>query len=98
MTKVHDTLVAARALIADPERWTQGAWARDEEGGPVGTLSPAAVCFCAQGALVHVSRSGHERALEALSVAAGRRPTVVNDFDGHAAVLEMYDRAIEATA
>ena len=34
----------------DPQRWTQGAYARSEEGFGVSPTSPSAVCFCLMGA------------------------------------------------
>jgi len=48
-----DVLIAARALIADPAHWTQGAYARqtDQFGDFAEVLSPDAKCFCALGAL-----------------------------------------------
>ena len=51
-------LVAARAIIADPARWTAGAFARtDEVSNPreVDPCDPAATCFCALGALIRVN-------------------------------------------
>ncbi len=47
----RDVLLAARALIEDPEHWTTGTFARDSQGGdPVEPYSPKATCFCAAGA------------------------------------------------
>lgn len=53
MTPRVDVLIAARALIADPQNWTQGAYARqtDQFGDYAEVLSPDAKCFCALGAL-----------------------------------------------
>lgn len=50
-----EILVAARALISDPESWTQYYFARDGYGREVLSRSNAAVCYCAQGAVI---RSG----------------------------------------
>ena len=47
----RDLLVEARALIARPEAWTQGAAARDADGEPVGVEHEDAVSWCATGAL-----------------------------------------------
>ncbi len=41
----------ARALIATPETWTQGEFARDTCGERVSWRSPQAVRFCVWGAL-----------------------------------------------
>lgn len=54
---VLDALKKARALISNRERWTQGAFARDEYGAPVGTIDEYAVCWCAHGAVRRVSPS-----------------------------------------
>jgi hypothetical protein len=49
--KISETLTAARAIIADPAKWTQGTHARDASGNPVRIDSKSATCFCADGAL-----------------------------------------------
>lgn len=49
--KISETLTAARAIIADPAKWTQGTHARDASGEPVQINDSRAVCFCADGAL-----------------------------------------------
>ena len=46
---------SARALIATPEAWTQGEFARDAYGEPVSWRSPRAVQFCLWGALNRVA-------------------------------------------
>ncbi|WP_439357876.1 DUF6197 family protein [Bradyrhizobium sp. DASA03007] len=51
MTKISELLAAARAKIADPTNWTQGAHARDRSGNAVMITSESAVCFCADGAI-----------------------------------------------
>jgi hypothetical protein len=48
---IHDTLVAARALIDTPETWAQGTYARDSLGNGVSTMAPEACCRCAEGAV-----------------------------------------------
>ena len=42
----------AIALIADPEHWTTGEYARDAAGEPCGPIGPGAVQRCASGALI----------------------------------------------
>jgi hypothetical protein len=49
--KISETLTAARAIIADPAKWTQGAVARDAAGRSLTLHSTDAVCYCADGAL-----------------------------------------------
>lgn len=57
MTPRVEVLIAARALIADPKNWTQGAYARqtDQFGDYAEVLSPDAKCFCALGALARAA-------------------------------------------
>ena len=45
----------ARALIATPQMWTQGEFARDAHGEPVNWRSPKAVQFCLWRALNRVA-------------------------------------------
>lgn len=44
-----------RDLLADPSKWTQGAYARDAEGNKIRFRSgrDSAVCWCLQGAVQH---------------------------------------------
>ncbi|MCA1841750.1 MAG: hypothetical protein LC792_00910 [Actinobacteria bacterium] len=86
-------LRAARALIADPAHWCQHEWALNENGEPVDPESRLAVRWCAWSAVIRVKfYAGH---LWLAWAASPSSPSAVNDYDGHAAVLEMYDRAIE---
>ena len=48
-------LVASRALISIPERWTKGTFSRDAEGNKVEIDDEAATCWCGEGA-VHKAR------------------------------------------
>jgi hypothetical protein len=52
---VAEVLNMAADKIAEPDAWTQYAFARDAKGYPTGTKSPAAVCFCIAGAIYAVS-------------------------------------------
>lgn len=56
MTTV-EVLKAARSLLSEPDRWTQGTYARDADGKAVPPSDPAAVCFCIHGAILHVAPS-----------------------------------------
>jgi len=47
-------LQQARALIAEPEHWTQNTIARDKDGYPLPANHSRAVAFCAMGALLQV--------------------------------------------
>lgn len=102
-----EILIAAREKIADPEKWTREALARDSNGKRCEPTSPNAVSWCAQGSAVAVSGGVALRTIKAALTQACRRqfprgdwmapiwPGDVNDEKGHAAVMEMFDRAIE---
>lgn len=102
-TRTIDILEKARDLISDPDRWTQGELARGPNGRPLGPCSPHAVRWCAAGALYCVGRGDGRRHaqvqldLAALVYGAGYFSTSVNDFRGHATVMDMFAEAI-ATA
>jgi hypothetical protein len=97
----------ARALIVHPDRWTTGSYARTAIGTKCAPDDPLAVRWCAIGA--GVARGPADRevsyAVEVALYRAARElrgerwgPAGVNDLLGHAAVLVMYDRAIELLA
>ena len=93
-----ETLKAARDLISDPARWTQGCAARNVNGEPVDLMDNTAVCWCALGAIsiTDLMRGiGISDASKAL-----RRVTPFglvgqfNDTHTHAEVLALFDAAI----
>lgn len=100
-----ETLKAARELISDPDRWTTKASARDAEGRHVHACDPDAVSWCALGAIVrsvgtrddlHDNDYASNAAIR-LSNALTRddsRVATVNDEQGHAAILALFDKAI----
>lgn len=99
----HDLLKAARALIAEPERWTQGACARDTSGRACTTVSPHAVRYDTIGALDAAGSDdrNYNEARRALLVAIGDPVCGLsgwNDTHTHAEVLAGWDAAIAATA
>ncbi len=49
-----EILQAARDLLSDPKRWTQGIFARRENGSTCSTFAPEAFSFCSRGALIKV--------------------------------------------
>ena len=51
---VVDLVERIEALFSDPEKFTQGAWARDEEGVEAESYSGAAVCWCVEGAAMYL--------------------------------------------
>ncbi|MBI0530887.1 DUF6197 family protein [Sphingomonas sp. TX0522] len=57
--EVADVLERAADLIAKPGAWTQGNYARDAAGeGLHDGFNPAAVCWCAYGAIEKVTNEG----------------------------------------
>ena len=54
-------LVAARAIIVDPHRWTTGENARNIRGESVPATSSKACRFCSQGAMILAHSKIHKR-------------------------------------
>lgn len=99
---VNDVLKAARELISDPARWTQYAAARDKDLNPVDVTSPEAVKFCAAGAIgrvvaVNKPSTGLDfAAIDQLRAHATTAICTINDKQGYAAILALFDQAINA--
>ena len=71
---IANTLNLTADLLEKKDGWTQGVSARDKDGLSVMWSSSRAVCFCADGALAHVSglyRSKHSDYDEANSFLCG---------------------------
>lgn len=92
-----EVLREARELIADPERWTRGAGARDANGSSVHPRAEEAVRWCAIGAIDRADPSIISDALDALHAVTRGEVETVNDRGGHKRVLALFDRAIRAT-
>lgn len=89
---VDEVLRKARAKIRLKKNWCQGYIARDKFGHPISAIDPKAVQWCALGAVravvgPEVDLTRHIRRLG--------DPVVVNDQEGHAAVMRLFDRAIK---
>lgn len=97
-------LERARAFIEDERHWCRGELARDAVGVSVGPTDGSAVKRCALGALVAAAsevtsdpRLAHELSMTALRPLVGATSlTHINDVEGHAAVLTLFDIAIKA--
>jgi hypothetical protein len=107
-TVQKQVLINARALIADPAHWTRGALARSADDNYVDWYDRSATKWCAQGAIYRAAydlvgdqneatRIGNEVAKNIY------RPSWrfvslpnVNDRQGHAAVLAVFDKAVAA--
>lgn len=97
------SLREAYELIRDESRWCQRAQAVNADGWPVPPRRPEAVRWCASGALIRAHISGDEqmalwRATDALfpEVGVGISPAIVavNDTLGHAAVMQIFEKAL----
>lgn len=102
MTLEIAILRRAREIISDPAKWTQGAFARDSQGSMIPPNHTAACSWCAIGAL---SRAAFELKAPpgfgagALDMLGALRPlNDINDEEGHAAVLDLFDKALEEIA
>jgi hypothetical protein len=90
-----DKLRAARDLISDPERWTQGTIARDWTGKQTTADAVDAFCWCAIGALEKVASNAQPfRALRWAMPSGYRSIVSFNDTHTHAEVLALFDKAI----
>lgn len=94
-----EVLIAARARIATPDRWCQGAYWRGANGEVVESYGSDCVSCCSLGALHSVGDSDEAR--QYLREANAKVPcwnlAVWNDAPDrtHAEVLAAFDRAIE---
>jgi hypothetical protein len=101
--KESERLRAALALIDSPEKWAQGASAKDSEGFIVALHAEDAVSFCSLGALGikcsdkgYLDNEAYESSRTYLKRAAGQRLiTEYNDTRTHAEVMQMFDKAIQ---
>jgi len=100
-----EVLKDARNLIADKGRWCRGYAALAESGHPVRAHSDRAVRWCAVGAVRHIVGDDWDaksiRSIrQMLNIVSeelhGKENLVlVNDHDGHEAVLKVFDEAIK---
>lgn len=90
-----ETLKAAKALISDPTKWTQGAYARDAEGTVTDPFASDAACWCSVRSIVAVSREWFFASESLLEKAIGGGVIRFNDMHTHAEVMAAFDRAIE---
>lgn len=98
-----EVLRRAKALIAEPEKWTKGENARDAAGNWVWADSARAVCWCAQGAINAVAPDSLVALCNALGFVnrtAGVMSNIVTLNDAptttHADIMALFDRAIAA--
>jgi hypothetical protein len=91
MLSEHEIYVKVKELLATEEQWTQGHYAKNTNGTPVGYTSEDACSFCLLGALVAIN--------EKLNAMAGNNDDVIlsefNDTHTYEEVIAVLDRAIE---
>jgi len=103
----HQVIAAALRLISDQRNWTRKTIARSAGGVPCALTDPSAVRFCAVGALnraaielagnvAHkVARDAEMHVLEANQLPDAWLPEI-NDFEGHARIIALFERALLA--
>ena len=103
MSETKELLQKARALLASPEAWTQGVFARLADGHSAYALDPAACAWCISGAIIkaHGSFPGPFEALYRMRKVIQASPDSLVDWNDaagrtHAEVLAALDRAIES--
>lgn len=103
-SKPSEILIAAKAVISDPENWTIGFIARDVNGNPAGAKQSNAVCWCSVGAYYKVvadidTETNASIAFNCLVRAAESfafdSVAGMNDSNNHATVMSVWDKAIE---
>ena len=95
MNQITKDLIAGKALINTPEKWTQRASARDADDREVDIDDPSACKFCSMGALTKVKAFGVS--YDFLRNCLGGSIININDSYDHALVMKRWDRAIEAS-
>ena len=107
-TVQKQVLINARALIADPAHWTRCTHARTEDDHVVDWYDRSATKWCAQGAIYRAAYDLVGDQKEAARIGDGvansicprrwlSRPlAILNDARGHAAVLAVFDEAMQA--
>jgi hypothetical protein len=94
-----ETLKAARQLITDPAKWTQGELARDAEGNEINPNNDLATCFCAHGAIQYFTADETLSNADILLIAvcSDKHDCYVEDYNDthtHAEVIALFDAAI----
>lgn len=102
--EAKEILIAARALIENPNDWVRFVLARDRAGDCVLVSDTAACKFCAFGALRRIGAHksieaiGYLRAFDLLDRAMGMNIAEFNDTHSHEEVLQAFDKAIQEAA
>jgi hypothetical protein len=103
----HQIIEGALHLLSEEEHWTRCSMARNSAGDPCSVWDPAAVRFCALGAMWRAAYAltGNPEVFPLVDGIAkqviasnGRGDTLqmLNDLEGHAAVVQMLQTALAA--
>ena len=98
MQSVKQVLTKAKALIQQPENWTQNAFARNQSGQLTSVHDTTTTCWCSLGAINKVTTDSQEQreAKHHLRTAMfNHKIEEFNDSMTHKAVMEAWDRAIQ---
>lgn len=106
----YQVLAEARLLIGDQQDWCQGSFAVGKTGRSLVSGSSRAVKHCAVSAIMLAARQAVPNKKEAERIAEGIMARIapsdcdaraaqkyiwtINDRDGHAAVLDLFDTAL----
>lgn len=101
----RQVLEAARDLLSDPERWTQGVFARDENGVQVRPKDASACKWCLLGAVAICSNDIGISPPQLLNYLNEMMKHIygddfanlgdLNDYVSHSVLLEFMDRALQ---
>jgi hypothetical protein len=97
---VLEKLLEVRALIEEPEHWTQGSFAKDASGKHTNAMSPTATCWCLIGALRKVTGgdSSNPQSINTFvaltNVTEGTSISLFNDTHTHDEIISVIDAAI----
>jgi hypothetical protein len=104
-TLQHQIIEGALDILSEEKHWTRCSMARNSEGYPCSVWDPAAVRFCAVGAMwraafeltgdLDVFPVVEQTALQVV-MSNGRADALqtLNDLEGHAAVVQMFRTAL----
>jgi hypothetical protein len=95
--KISEILIAAKALIDTPDKWTVNALARDINDREVGAKSIAACKFCSAGAIDRILGSNwlfNVKVYRILGAQMHGYTANFNDTHNHAEVMLAWDKAI----
>jgi hypothetical protein len=106
----YQVLAEARLLIQNPVHWCSGDFAIGSDGSRLSAGSPEAAQHCAVSAIELAARGFAANAFDAQHIAnsvmsmlapvgstadeAQEYVWSINDFDGHAAVIDLFDTAL----